>query len=92
MVQAVEEFFPESDLVGENGTLAPPAPRRSMSSGADRGLPLQRVNTGISSIVGSDNGDKPGGFVLVIDGAALQDVRSAYDSRRYSRLNILFRL
>ncbi|EEB98935.1 hypothetical protein MPER_01470, partial [Moniliophthora perniciosa FA553] len=27
--------------------------------------------TGISSIVGSNNGDRPGGFVLVIDGSAL---------------------
>ena len=36
---------------------------------------LRRTNTGVSSIVGEDNGSRPGGFVLVIDGAALQDVR-----------------
>jgi phospholipid-translocating ATPase len=35
---------------------------------------LRRVNTGVSSIVGSDNGNRPGGFVLVVDGAALTQV------------------
>lgn len=34
----------------------------------------RRVNTGILSIVGASNGDHPGGFVLVIDGAALEHV------------------
>jgi len=37
------------------------------------GGPLRRVETGISSIVGPDNGDRPGGFVLVIDGAGLSE-------------------
>lgn len=36
---------------------------------------LRRVNTGISSIVGAGNGDRPGGFILVIDGNALDVVR-----------------
>jgi phospholipid-translocating ATPase len=35
---------------------------------------LQRVDTGITSIVGSNNGERPGGFVLVIDGTALRYV------------------
>lgn len=32
---------------------------------------LQRVNTGAASLVGEDNGHRPGGFSLVIDGSAL---------------------
>ncbi|KAL1408157.1 hypothetical protein Q8F55_004961 [Vanrija albida] len=32
---------------------------------------LQRVNTGAASLVGEDNGQRPGGFSLVIDGHAL---------------------
>lgn len=39
------------------------------------GIPLQRINTGVTDIVGPDNGERTGGFVLVIDGAALLDVR-----------------
>lgn len=38
---------------------------------------LRRVETGLSSIVGAGNGDRPGGFVLVIDGAALDVVSVA---------------
>ena len=39
------------------------------------GIPLQRINTGVTDIVGADNGERAGGFVLVIDGAALLEVR-----------------
>ena len=39
------------------------------------GIPLQRINTGVTDIVGPDNGERAGGFVLVIDGAALLEVR-----------------
>ncbi|KAH9484429.1 Putative phospholipid-transporting ATPase C24B11.12c [Psilocybe cubensis] len=51
------------------------------------GGPLRRMDTGISSIVGSNNGDKPGGFVLVIDGNALEVALS--DDRHK---NLLLRL
>jgi phospholipid-translocating ATPase len=71
MIHAVEEFFPESGILDQNGSL--PLPRTSVSS--DR-PGLARVETGISSIVGENNGDRPGGFVLVIDGSALEYVRS----------------
>ena len=37
-------------------------------------MPLRRVNTGVSSIVGENNGDRPGGFILVIEGSALTHV------------------
>ncbi|KAG7093060.1 hypothetical protein E1B28_009352 [Marasmius oreades] len=63
---AIERFFPES-----LSAIPPPAarPRSSTSSRHE----LHRVNTGvsISSIVGEGNGDRPGGFILVVDGAAL---------------------
>ncbi|KAL1937625.1 hypothetical protein VTO73DRAFT_13011 [Trametes versicolor] len=69
MLNAVEQFFPESgilqdDAVGLDENTLPP-------SQSTRGYPLHRVNTGASSLVGHNNGDRPGGFVLVIDGAAL---------------------
>ncbi|KAG6836177.1 hypothetical protein H0H93_010616 [Arthromyces matolae] len=70
MVQAAEEFFPEANLISEETADQYPLPRPSTSSHAD--YPLRRINTGLSSIVGSNNGERPGGFVLVIDGSALQ--------------------
>ncbi|OSD08296.1 phospholipid-translocating P-type ATPase [Trametes coccinea BRFM310] len=69
MMKAVEEFFPESGIlqdeqVGLDDTVLP----QQQSTG---GYPLQRVNTGVSSLVGHNNGERPGGFILVIDGSAL---------------------
>ena len=51
------------------------------------GGPLRRTATGISDLVGPNNGDRPGGFVLVIDGAALDVALS--DGRHR---NLLLRL
>jgi phospholipid-translocating ATPase len=70
MKHAVEEFFPESGILDGNGGVVN-APRTPVSFNQPERPDLQRVDTGISSIVGSDNGDRPGGFVLVIDGTAL---------------------
>ncbi|KAJ7080403.1 hypothetical protein B0H15DRAFT_1025227 [Mycena belliarum] len=68
MMRAIEEFFPES----EDAAAVPAHPRFSSSSSTqDRPVPLRRLSTGISSIVGANNGERPGGFVLVIDGTAL---------------------
>ncbi|KAI9069193.1 phospholipid-translocating P-type ATPase [Trametes sanguinea] len=69
MMKAVEEFFPESGIlqdeqVGFDDSVLP----QQHSTG---GYPLQRVNTGVSSLVGHNNGERPGGFILVIDGSAL---------------------
>lgn len=80
MVQAATEFFPESAIVADEGAVDPPAvsrPGSRMSTEKDtqRRHSLQRVESTISSIVGANNGDRPGGFVLVIDGAALGHVR-----------------
>jgi len=76
MARAIERFFPESDIIIDN------LPRPSTSSRNDerRDVPLQRIDTGVSSIVGAENGDRPGGFVLVIDGAALLQVCSRHSS------------
>ena len=72
-MHAIEKFFPETEIVDDHGT--PDAQRVSTSSrDSERLYPLQRINTGNSSIVGPNNGDRPGGFVLVIDGTALGDV------------------
>jgi phospholipid-translocating ATPase len=35
---------------------------------------LKRAATGLSEILGEENGKKPGGFILVIDGSALGHV------------------
>ncbi|PFH51681.1 hypothetical protein AMATHDRAFT_141942 [Amanita thiersii Skay4041] len=86
MVNAVEEFFPERDILNEDGIVNDATIMRSgsrMSSEREREYPLQRVNTGISSIVGPNNGDRPGGFVLVIDGVALHD---ALKNEQYKQL------
>lgn len=67
MVNAMQEFFPEeAESQGITLDMDPLQP--------DDAYPLRRVNTGVTSIVGSDNGERPGGFVLVIDGHALTDV------------------
>ena len=75
MMNAMQEFFPEeAEAQGitqdaENGNENPP--------GSDDPYPLKRVNTGVTSIVGPDNGERPGGFVLVIDGLALTRVSAS---------------
>ncbi|KZP18292.1 phospholipid-translocating ATPase [Athelia psychrophila] len=70
MLTAVEEYFPQSGILQDGGVMASEA--QLGGTGPDGPYPMRRVNTGISSIVGADNGDRPGGFVLVIDGAALE--------------------
>ncbi|KAJ7179181.1 phospholipid-translocating ATPase [Mycena filopes] len=61
---AIEKYFPENEAIS-TAELARP------SSSLRDGYPLQRIETGISSIVGEHNGERPGGFVLVVDGTAL---------------------
>ena len=70
MLGAVDEFFPQSGILDEE-----PVQRNIKSEANPDGMyALQRINTGVASIVGRDNGDRAGGFVLVIDGAALNAV------------------
>ena len=73
MMNAMQEFFPEEaeaqGITQDADTQNPAEP--------DVPYPLKRVNTGVTSIVGLDNGERPGGFVLVIDGLALTRVRAS---------------
>jgi phospholipid-translocating ATPase len=70
MAHALRKFFPDNGIISED------FPRSSSRNDGRRDIPLERIDTGISSIFGVDNGDHPGGFVLVIDGAALLQVGS----------------
>ena len=64
MQNALERFFPAVEVPD---TMLPDPGLSKDDSGND----LRRINTGVSSLVGQDNGQRPGGFVLVIDGGAL---------------------
>jgi phospholipid-translocating ATPase len=64
MLNALEQFFSE-DLVK-----LPPSEQLSH----EEPIPLKRINTGVSTIVGADNGSRDGGFVLVVDDSALREV------------------
>jgi len=64
MLSALAQFFPDTDYEKEV----------EMPSANLPEIPLHRVNTGVSSIVGPENGERPGGFILVVDGAALLEV------------------
>ncbi|KAJ3576870.1 hypothetical protein NP233_g101 [Leucocoprinus birnbaumii] len=68
MKTAMAQFFPDASASASMVDLS----RKSSDTQKDkeRAIPLQRINTG-ASIVGEDNGERPGGFVLVVDGAAL---------------------
>jgi phospholipid-translocating ATPase len=73
---ALEGFFGELPPV--EGGLHLHRSMSRMSRQTSRFAPtprLRRVNTGVTSLVGADNGERPGGFSLVIDGAALTHVR-----------------
>ncbi|KAF9261251.1 phospholipid-translocating P-type ATPase [Marasmius fiardii PR-910] len=72
---ALERFFPEN-----LSEIPEPAakPRSSTSSRPD----LHRVNTNVSSIVGEDNGERPGGFILVVDGAGLTAAFASEETKK----------
>jgi phospholipid-translocating ATPase len=77
MARAVEEFFPDSKIL-DDGTVVVQEGSGDLEKRQEReegdSYALRRVDTGLSSIVGSRNGDRPGGFVLVVDGYALEYV------------------
>ena len=78
MMNAMQEFFPE---VAEVQGITKDADAEDPAA-SDGPYPLKRVNTGVTSIVGSDNGERPGGFVLVVDGLALTRVCTSSISTR----------
>ncbi|KAG6835961.1 hypothetical protein H0H93_012827 [Arthromyces matolae] len=71
MVFAMDKFFPETST---------DLPRPSTTS-RETNIPLQRIQTG-ASVVGAGNGERPGGFILVVDGAALQDAFEEEESKK----------
>ena len=73
MYNACEQFFPEAMIIEEEG-LNIHEKHGFSEKDAELGHGLKRVNTGVSSIVGPNNGERPGGFVLVIEGMALNHV------------------
>lgn len=80
MLRATEEYFPGSNITDDPNVDAEALGVRDEESNR-RGsqlYPLRRVTTGATSLVGSTNGQRPGGFVLVIDGLALTDVSLSF--------------
>lgn len=86
MKSAIEQFFgPEivQDVNYHPPDIEHPEGRRSQSGGrpsfhrnrSSGPKPLQRTNTGLSDLVGDDNGQRSGGYSLVIEGSALTHVR-----------------
>ena len=72
LTAALHEFFPDTKPDAEDETIMSVTDEQGSSAPMH---PLRRFDTGIRSIVGEGNGDRPGGFVLVADGSALLDVR-----------------
>lgn len=68
VLNALEQFFSE-DPVKSSSEL----PFREEDE-EEAPIPLQRINTGVSTIVGADNGNRDGGFVLVVDDSVLLEV------------------
>lgn len=81
MLRAAEEYFPNSDITNDPEVNAEALGALDAEGGPPREAqlyPLHRVSSGISSLVGSRNGQRPGGYVLVIDGLALSDVSKTF--------------
>jgi phospholipid-translocating ATPase len=77
MLRAVEEYFPESNITSDPDVDSEALGARDEENAPPQGTqayPLRRVSTGATSLVGSMNGQRPGGYILVIDGLALEDV------------------
>ena len=68
MTKAVEEFFPDTNLLEKEDTV-------DLAISDSGPYPLRRLSNSVPSIVGEGNGTRPGGYVLVIDGTALDHVR-----------------
>jgi len=73
MKRAADQFFPEDNIMDLDDVQPPVISTTPDESGSPR-PGLRRTATGLSDILDDDNGDKPGGFVVVIDGTALEHV------------------
>ena len=67
---ALEGFFGEDTTMLTRNSSRASQDSRQMDRGPEEPN-LARVNTGVQSLVGQDNGQRPGGFSLVIEGHAL---------------------
>jgi phospholipid-translocating ATPase len=65
VLNALEQFFSEDQPEVKTSTELP---------SREDAIPLQRINTGVSTIVGAGNGNRVGGFVLVVDDSVLTEV------------------
>jgi phospholipid-translocating ATPase len=83
MLSAVAEYFPDDNIAnvlevnGDNVTVGA-QDEESTTPRGPQSYPLRRVSTGVTSLVGSMNGQRPGGYILVIDGLALTDVSASF--------------
>jgi hypothetical protein len=74
MSRAAEQFFPQDKILALD-EVHPPEISTSEKPPPSPKPGVKRAATGLSDILDDDNGRKAGGFVLVIDGAALTHVR-----------------
>ena len=74
MLDAVNQFFSESDIIQRVREKGFEVKIHEKSERPD----MTRNATGLSEFVGNDNGDRPGGYILVIDGVALSNVGPAF--------------
>ncbi|KIM33227.1 hypothetical protein M408DRAFT_61361 [Serendipita vermifera MAFF 305830] len=66
-----EKFFPNDGIMELDEVHPPEIATTEKPSTSPKPGNLRRAASGLSDILGDDNGRKPGGFILVIDGAAL---------------------
>lgn len=72
LVTAAERFFPQSGVMDRDDVRPHDSNAAFSRVESRRDNRLQRINTGLDSLVGNDNGQRAGGFVLVIDGHGLE--------------------
>lgn len=88
MLSAVAEYFPDNNIANDlevgGGTVTVGAQdEESTTPRGPQSHPLRRVSTGVTSLVGSMNGQRPGGYILVVDGLALTDVSVSHFPATY---------
>jgi phospholipid-translocating ATPase len=83
MLSAVAEYFPENSIANDlevsgDAVTVGAQDEESTTPRGPQSYALRRVSTGITSLVGSMNGQRPGGYILVVDGLALTDVSASH--------------
>lgn len=74
MRDAVQQFFPDAGIIESVRAKGIKVPDRPPAQSPRTQSNMRRRLSGVSDLVGQNNGDRPGGFVLVIDGVALGHV------------------